>query len=185
MSTTKFTKTLTKVLEKAVKKAPDALEIIQRIIIMEQTLLELQDDQRSVSSRISAWDRLKFLSTTKDERTEKGLKQRIRVVKRELKSYQDRFHSLIVNQFLKLCRKRDDFRLLQIWDQTLEIKRKIDSISCSCDEGFGTVWGDSRAKEAVSTLQTQLQGFLKFSADESVDVAFIIEQAKGNLLGYY
>ena len=162
-------------------KNPSIATLVDQIIQMRQTLYMLEDEKTSVADRISAWDRLNFLSTTKDEREEKGLKQRIRILKKELTLSQERFHSLLLGQFRKLCKTQDDFRLLLLWDQTLEIEREINFISCSCDEGSGTVRGDMSALAAVS----QLQSYLQFPADESVTVGFIIEQVKRNLIEAY
>ncbi|MFX1474225.1 MAG: hypothetical protein ACFFCO_01940 [Promethearchaeota archaeon] len=182
MPNSAFTRTLLKVLHKVVKKAPTISELVEQIQLMTYTLFKLDDEKESVSSRISAWDRLKFLSTTKEEREEKDLKARIKILEREIESSRKRLHSLLVRVVEELCLKRDDFRLLRIWDYTLEIKQKIRFISCSsCDEGFASVMGDMAALAAVS----RLQAFLDYPGDESVSIASLIEQEERDLLGSY
>jgi hypothetical protein len=182
MPNSSFTRKLLQVLQGVVQETASIAELVERIQLMTYTLFKLDDEKESVSSRISAWDRLKFLSTTKDEHEEKDLKHRIKILEREIEHSRKRLHGLLVGQVHELSLTRDDFRLLWLWDHTLEIKRKIRSISCSgCDEGHASVWGDMAALAAV----TRLQEFLQFPASESVSIDFIIERVERDLLGSY
>jgi hypothetical protein len=182
MPTTRFTRTLVQVLSGAAQETRDIPQLADRIRQMTETLYKLEDDKESVASRISAWDRLKFLSTTKDEQEEKDLKQRIKILKKELKLYHEGVESRLMELFLQLCYTRDDFRLLKLWNHTVEIKQKIRFIDCwGCDEGTAHVSGDMAAIASV----TRLQEFLQFPADESVTVGFVIEEVKRALMGNY
>lgn len=180
MSGLSFSNSLVQEFMEAAREIPPISELVDQIIQMTESFYILEDEKATVSERISAWDRLKFLGKTKDQREEQDLKRRIRDLKWELTTAEKRLDEELEYLFEDLSRTQDNFRQLQLWNQIPVIEEKIKAIRCRSSG----IWARVEGIEAALYEVNRLQGFLQVPAAGVVSVVSLIAQVKRKLLGY-